>query len=173
MSKSILGVTVQKALSLFKVFKVTFTNDVTGIITTDGSSDVSVSLTIKEIHQGFSTLEEYRVPLLSVNKKGLVTNLTGRRLVGLFVPLVTETVVIPANTSRDYILANLVGPLIGAYVPHVTVLVLDQLVTSPTYNFYVNSEALVVVGQSDTTVRIHNAHNEPLSVKVNLSLQSK
>lgn len=176
MSKSILGVTVAKAVALYKALVVTFKGDVTGTLNTDGSAATTITLNLVKKHDGFTSLKDNHVPVVTVDEAGRITGMVERRIIGSIIQVVNEDIVIAAGTTKTYDLTSLmdgIDVVQGDVSILANILLLDQLPSSPTYNFYINSQAMLTVGQNRHTVKVYNSHNEAVSVKVFISLQSK
>lgn len=83
--------------------------------------------------------------------------------------VVSETVTILAGQTKIYDVATLLGANSAEYdiqATNVRVRAKDPYSTSPTYNMFINSEAVVTTALSDTSVNVYNNTNLDLTVQI-------
>lgn len=89
--------------------------------------------------------------------------------------VISETITIAANGTKDYNLNTILGAALNAYdlkTANINVTVLDNTQGSPTQGMYINSEAVLVIGQSQNyrNIKIHNARDVSVSQRVDVTI---
>lgn len=91
--------------------------------------------------------------------------------------IVHEQITLAAGATKDYSLPTILGATWNLYDVKSVIIsakIKDVDVGSPTTNFFINAEPLIITGINDAgVVRIANAHNASLIVHVTIIKPSK
>lgn len=164
------------ASALKNPVKVTFNGDISGILESALGSAITVAMTHKEILATAGTAgSRTAIPVISFDKKGRITEIKTEALGGTTHHLVNETHTFGAESTKTYNLTTIMGSDASKYDLDglvIQVLVLDNTSGSPTNRYYINSEAVIVVGVSNTNTSIilHNPRSVSVSAKIRISV---
>lgn len=169
--------TAAKATVLANARAISIKGDVTAeAINFNGSNAVELNAKLKEINADTVTKgSKNKIPVLTVDKRGLVTSLSDADLGGTTHLLVNEVITIQPGQTKSYNLTTIMGSNASNYDIDglsVVALVKDTDASSPTHNYFINSEAVLVVGVSanQLTVVVHNARDIAVEARVKISV---
>lgn len=151
---------------------VEFTGDATSeVATLDGSENLSVALTLKDVVEGRSVGSKIKIPVLEVDDKGRIIDIGEEDIASGVLKVVNETIEMDAESSKVYDLASILGSDLELYdmdTVAVSALVINYDPESPTGGYSINSEAVITVGFSEdrSEVILHNDTPIALDVKV-------
>lgn len=190
MAKSVVDMLVTQAQKLSKSFKIKLGGAFTGEVSVDGSADVTLTLTPKAINPSWNESTPIAGPGyvrdIRVTKDGRVLVEEGEIIPNIAkVTFMNEEITIAGNSaySFDFTATDISTPhsfpgdmdnqlKLGHGRPIVQALVLDQNISSPTYNMWVNSEAILSVGLSTSKPnagKIHNHTGDPVRVYLTIT----
>lgn len=190
MAKSVVDMLVTQAQKLSKSFKIKLGGAFTGEVSVDGSADVTLTLTPKAINPSWDESTPIAGPGyvrdIRVTKDGRVLVEEGKIIPNIGkITFMSGEITIAGNAAFpfDFTVADIITPYylpgdmdnalkFGWSKPFVRALVLDQNISSPTYGMWVNSEAILSIGLSDSKLhagKIHNHTTDPVRVHVTIT----
>lgn len=169
--------TADKATTLVNARAISIKGDVIAAgIDFNGSAEVELDAKLKEINSEVVTKgSKNKIPVLTVDKRGLVTSLGDEDIGATAHYLVNEVTTIQAEQGKTYNLSAIMGTNASKYDVNgltVVALVKDTDASSPTHNYFINSESVLVVGVSanQLTVVVHNAIDVAVEARIKISV---
>lgn len=156
--------------------KITFNGDISAVLESALGSASTVTVSHKDTLSAAGKVgSRTAIPVISYDKKGRITAITTEALGGTTHHLVNETHTFAAESTKTYNLTTIMGADASQYDLNglvVQVLVLDNAVGSPTNGYYINSEAVIVVGISSNnlSVLLQNPRSVSVSAKIRISV---
>ncbi len=137
----------------------------------NGENNVSLNFTLANLITAEQVGNKSTIPVLNINAKGQVIGIGKAEIGKTIYTLVNETTTIASGASKDYNLATIAGSSLSDYDltgVRVVALIKDTNASSPTHNYFINSEAFLTVGVSanNQSVRIHNSREYSAETKI-------